>query len=266
MMDGLRMPDQRPTKLTKSQLRTQQLIGSLKFIEHLHPHLSLVLHRLSCVMACPPPEAYLVAQLALCDAYDERDVGITFGGGGLSNASRLTGALYGHIDLTEPSAAGLEAHADATWGDRNLYGQLLTYAGGAILHQTKKIALIVDSSMESEAIASSKSGEHVSYAREILRALGVPPDGPTAVSTDNLSNLKVATGVGCPSRSLHFFRRYSVLRQRIAAGEVHLVHVPDVDQPADFLTKWLANREKVERSVAYATNRRACVNDSQSES
>ena len=39
--------------------------------------------------------------------------------------------------------------------------------------------LIVDSSMESEAVATGKCGELVTYAREILRALGVPPQGPT---------------------------------------------------------------------------------------
>lgn len=147
--------------------------------------------------------------------------------------------------------------------DRNVYGQLITYAGGAVLHQTKKIGILVDSSMESEAIASSKSGELVSYSREILRALGVPPEGPTPITTDNASNLRIATGVGCPSRSLHFYRRYNVLRQRIAAGEVHMLYVPDAEQPADFLTKWL-KKEKLERSIAYAINRSACVTASES--
>ena len=43
---------------------------------------------------------------------------------------------------------------NATWCDRNVYALLLTFAGGTVLHQTKKISLIVDSSMETEAIAS----------------------------------------------------------------------------------------------------------------
>ena len=37
-------------KLSHTQVRTQQLIGSLKYIENLHPRISLVMHRLSCVM------------------------------------------------------------------------------------------------------------------------------------------------------------------------------------------------------------------------
>ena len=77
------------------------------------------------------------------------------------------------------TAAELEAHADASWGDRNVYGLLLTYAGAAVLVTTKKISLIVDSTMEAEAIGSAKVAEVVAYAREILRAFGVPPLGPT---------------------------------------------------------------------------------------
>ena len=130
---------------------------------------------------------------------------------------------------------------------------MLTYASAVVLHTTKKIALLVDSSMESEAIASAKGGESVAYAREVLRALGVPPDGPTLLTTDNLANQKIGSGVGCPSRSRHFLRRYFTLKQRIADGEVSLRHADDISMPADFLTKWIP-RAKFENSVTYATN------------
>ena len=170
-----------------------------------------------------------------------------------SSTTRLSGHLHGQIDLSGQAASELQAHADATWGDRNVYGLILTYAGAAVLHQTKKIALIVDSSMESEAIGSSKAGEAVSFAREILRALGVPPAGSTLITTDNLSNQRVASGAGAPTRSLHFLRRYGVLKQRIRTSEVELRHIPDEQMPADFLTKWIGSK-KLERSIQYATN------------
>ena len=62
--------------------------------------------------------------------------------------------------------------------------------------KTKKIALIVDSSMETEAIASSKGGEAIIYAREVLRGLGIAREGPTLLTTDNLANQRVGSGVG----------------------------------------------------------------------
>ena len=257
LADSLEMPpiEKRKSKLTTEQVRTQKLIGSLKFIEKLHPRITLVLHRLSCIMCCPPPEAWTVACAALRDVYEERDIGITYGGTAHATSPRLGGRLDANIPMDEPAVAELEAHGDATWGDRIVYGILLTFAGGAILHQTKKVALIVDSSMESEAIASAKAAETVSYAREILRALGILPDGPTLIGTDNLANQRVATTVACPTRSKHFLRRYGVLKQRIKDGECELKHVAGKEMPADFLTKWIGTAQ-VEKALAYATNKR----------
>ena len=129
---------------------------------------------------------------------------------------------------------------------------------GAICHQTKKINLLLDSSMEAEAIGSSKCGELISYAREILRLLGVNLEQPTVLLTDNKANLLVATNTASATRSRHFLRRYVALQQRLAAGECQLIKVPDPHMPADFLTKWI-NREKLKQSVRYATNATSCV-------
>ena len=196
-----------------------------------------------------------VALAALKTAYENRENGITFGGA-LSPSPTLDGHLTADIVLSEPASADLMAHADATWGARNIYGLLLMYAGAAVLAQTKKIAMLMDSSMETEVVASSKGGEVISYAREILRALGVPPVGPTLITTDNLANQRVGSGIGCPTRSIHFLRRYFSLKQRIASGEVDLRHIPDKEMPADYLTKWIP-KEKFDLSLSYAQNLRA---------
>ena len=70
----------------------------------------------------------------------------------MSATPRLSGSFDAYLDLSEPAAQELDAHADASWGDRNIYGLILTYAGAAVLHQVKKISLVVDSTMESEAM------------------------------------------------------------------------------------------------------------------
>ena len=122
-------------KLTPHQVRTQQLIGSLKFIERVQPKISLGLHRLSCVMSSPPPEAWDVACSMLAVAYADRSVGITYGGAGPDDeAARFEGRMQAHIDLTQSAGAQLEAAADATWCERNLYALILTYACGAVFH------------------------------------------------------------------------------------------------------------------------------------
>ena len=87
-----------------------------------------------------------------------------------------------------------------------MYGLVILYANAAIFHVTKKLGLVVDSSMEAEGVATSKIAEQISYVREILRAFGVPQQGPTFIGTDNTANQRVASGAAVPSRSKHFLR------------------------------------------------------------
>ena len=222
------------------------------------PKLSLIVHRLSCVMSSPPPEANVVAKAALAIAYAERHVGITFGGEGPDDESRLSGRLSANVDLNEPAASTLEASADATWGDRNLYAMLITFYRGTVRHLVKKIGLVIDSTHEAEAIGTSKVSEEVSYARVVLHALGEPLDMPTMIMTDNLANALVAADARSAARSKFFLRRYITMQQRIASKEIVVVKVDDANMPSDFMTKWLA-APKLRKSLAYATNSRARV-------
>ena len=253
--DSLKLAD-RDGKLTPQQVRTQSIIGHLKFVERVQPKLCLVLHRLSCVMSAPPPAAYDVARAALNMAYEHRDDGITYGGP--RAVAELQGHMQAHIaGLDSHAPADLAAAADATWnGDLDLYGIVLTCFGAAVYHCTKKVGLIVDSSHECEAIATAKAGEHVSYARVVLLALGAPPAGPTVILSDNKANVLVANNAMSASRSRHFLRRYHTLQRRMAEGECRVVKIADDLMPADFLTKWVA-RDKLKRSVDFATNARA---------
>ena len=112
-----------------------------------------------------------------------------------------------------------------------------------------------------EARRSSKAGEVVSYAREIARALGDFAPGGGGGGGGNKANLIVANNSAAASRSRHFLRRYVTLQQRIQAGEALLVKIPDAHMPSDFLTKWIPGK-KLEKSLAYATNSRACCTTS----
>ena len=79
------------------------------------------------------------------------------------------------------------------------------------------------------------------------------PAGPTFLGTDNRANLLVANETGSVSRARHALRRYAVLQERVRGGLVTLGHVPDADNPSDFLTKFVSAK-KLEASVAYLTN------------
>jgi hypothetical protein len=65
----------------------------------------------------------------------------------------------------------------------------------------------------------------------------------------------VASGEGAATRMRHCIRRYRVFLQRVAAGEVRLVHVPDPVNHSDYLTK-LVGSKKAASCDRYATNSR----------
>jgi hypothetical protein len=73
----------------------------------------------------------------------------------------------------------------------------------------------------------------------------------------------VANNIKSATRLKHALRRYAVLQQRVAEGQVKLDHIKDSDNMSDFLTKWTP-RAKYERSVRY-TSGEAAVRALQSE-
>ena len=261
LADELKLPpaEQRRARLDKNQRKVQSIIGSIKFIEKVRVDLSLAMHRLSCVMSYPPDGALRVAELVLERAYDGRNKGITYGG--VEEQGLAGGAASFNVRGAAPLL--LQGVADATWGlSIDLYGVLITMNGGAVFHSTKKINVIMQSSMEAEGFATGKLGETIIYAREIAFALGIDLGGPTRCATDNSSNLQVSSGKGAANRTRHCQRRFLVSRQRVIEGSITLEHVKDEDNPADFLTKWLGAK-KFKLSVAYATNSANAVKDHQ---
>jgi len=278
LSDGLRLLPATEQVQKAEQARLQKAVGSLRYVEKTMPRLSLPLHRLSSVMARPPPEASLVVDLCLEYAYDFRYEGLSFGGAEVS--PRIDSRINATFDLEGRAPAELEAAGDATWtagldeagkldlpplstlseGDngveyapRDLYSVLLTWMGASVFHQVKRIGCLVDSSQGAEERASSVAAEKIAYAREISRALGSHQESPTLLATDNLPNGQVAMRRSAAARSKHMLRRYFALMQRIKCGECKLVHVKDEENPSDFLTKWVPATQKLRASVAYAT-------------
>ena len=91
------------------------------------------------------------------------------------------------------------------------------------------------------------------YIHEVARAMGVPLEEPVVVATDSLSNALVSRRQGTTVKVRHQLRRWQALTARIVRGIVKIVHLPDVEMPVDFLTKWVV-KKKVQASVAYLTN------------
>ena len=121
------------------------------------------------------------------------------------------------------------------------------------MHLTKNMGCAVANTQEGEQIATVRASEFGLYGRTVLRALGLAPEQPTIVVTDNLPNQRVSQNVQSSQRSRYFLIRYACLHQRIADGDFHVVFTHDPNNPSDFLTKLGLPSEKVEASVRYST-------------
>jgi hypothetical protein len=242
-------------KLSKDQKRVQEIIGALKFPERVMPALTLVLHRLSSIMSDPPPEANAVCDAALIYAWEHRHDGLTYGGLDVSSSPRVTHTHYAVFDMGDGAPTQLEGHADATWGGLDIIGELATFCGAAVHHRARKIHGVTSSSQESEAAATRAISDTIIALRDIAIALKIDMSEPTFIGSDAKGNVLIATEAGTPKQCKHFFRRYTILRQRERDG-IHMVrHVSDAENPSDFLTKWIG-RAKFVKSIAYATNSR----------
>jgi hypothetical protein len=132
---------------------------------------------------------------------------------------------------------------------------LLTRAGGAVLHLTKKIkGMAVTCPHDGEAKASVEASIRIDYARTVEAALGVPPTEPTLLITDSLSNQRVAMNAGSAANSRHLLIIYEAMMTRVALGQIVVAHVFDPENASDFLSKptSMLTAQKFEASVAYA--------------
>ena len=242
-----------PKKLSKDQQRFQSITGFLKFFERgSYPRLSKMVHCLSRVMSNPPPETCVAcAEGVLAYAYAHLNEGLHF-------EYRADAPTREHhdgkmdIDLSAGAPNGFEITADASTTP-DVYALLMTYMGASILHLTKNMGCAVANTQEGEQIATVRASEFGLYGRTVMRALGIPPEQPTIVVTDNLPNQRVSQNVQSSQRSRYFLIRYACLHQRIADGDFHVVFTHDPNNPSDFLTKLGLPSEKVEASVRYST-------------
>jgi hypothetical protein len=233
------------THITKE---VQTLTGNLQYFKKVSAgELNVVTHRLSCVQASAPPEAVIVAKAAMIMAYESRFRGITY--------SKCDVAKSGKTLEGFPREQGIHAMADASWGERNIYGILIMMNNGVIVAETKKMGP-VDSSAEAEGIATSKCAEILENVREIARGMGILPDEPTVIRGDNQSSVRVSNDPKAAGRLRHAQRRFATCQARVARGEVIIVHVSDANNAADFLTKWIPVI-KLNASIAYASNAQA---------
>ncbi|QRV89310.1 Retrovirus-related Pol polyprotein from transposon TNT 1-94 [Ceratobasidium sp. AG-Ba] len=153
------------------------------------------------------------------------------------NSSIDLGIIYHRSDNLE-----LQGYVDADYaGDksssRSTTGWAFFLAGGLIAYSSRKQPTISLSSTEAEYVATSSAARELIWIRQFISELGLLPEGPTTVFSDNQSSIALAKNPANHQNTKHIRVKYHFIREVIALRELDLKYIPTDDQVADVLTK-----------------------------
>ena len=109
---------------------------------------------------------------------------------------------------------------------------------GAVNWMSKLQPIVTVSSIEAEYLACFFAIQDVVWIRQLLRDIDLERSRPTRVFIDNQSARQLAMNPVHHQRSKHIDIKYHWIRDKVAAQEIELIHVPKTEG-ADFLSKTL---------------------------
>ena len=114
--------------------------------------------------------------------------------------------------------------------------------GGAVIWRSSKQDTTADSTTEAEYIAASEAAKEAVWIRKFIGELGVVPSvaGPITIYCDNTGAIAQAKEPKSHNRSKHVLRKYHIVRELVANGEIAIDKIPTEDNVADPLTKGLS--------------------------
>jgi hypothetical protein len=187
-----------------------------------------------------PDLAYAVQQVCL-HMHDPRD-------GHLAIIKRILryvrGTTSSGLLLHSSSPLDIVAYSDADWAGcpdtRRSTSGYCVYLGGALVSwSSKRQPTVSRSSAEAEYRAVANGVADCVWLRQLLDELGSPPSKATVVFCDNISAVYMSTNPVHHRRTKHIELDIHFVREKVALGELRVVHVPTTQQLADIMTKGL---------------------------
>ena len=86
-------------------------------------------------------------------------------------------------------------------------------------------------------IAAVTAAKTAKYLRSVLIGLRFPQDEPTPIYEDNASAIEIINAQKPTERSRHIEIRFFAIQDWKMKGEIKMLHIPGVINPADDLTK-----------------------------
>ena len=166
----------------------------------------------------------------------------------LSTVKRILRYLRGtshHSLLLRPSSLSeLVVYTDADWAGcpdtrKSTSGYAVFLGGNLISWSSKRQTTVSRSSAEAEYRAVANGVAETAWLRQLLQELHRPLTKSTFVYCDNVSAVYLSTNPVQHQRTKHVEIDLQSVRERVALGEVRVLHVPTSSQYTDIFTKGL---------------------------
>ena len=187
-----------------------------------------------------PDIAYAVQQVCLY-MHDPREPH-------LAAVKRILRYLCGTVDyglrLHRAPVSDLVVYSDADWAGcpdtrKSTSGYAVFLGDNLVSWSSKRQHTVSRSSAEAEYRAVANAVAEASWLRQLLQELLSPLRRATLVYCDNVSAVYLSTNPVQHQRTKHVEIDLHFVRERVALGEVRVLHVPTSSQYADIFTKGL---------------------------
>ena len=157
----------------------------------------------------------------------------------------LKGTLDHGLHITLSSPKSLTAYSDADWAGcpdtrRSTSGYCVYLGNNLISWSSKRQVTVSRSSAEAEYRAIAHAVAETVWLRQLLSELHCPIPQATVVYCDNVSAVYMSSNLVQHRRTKHIEIDIHFVREKVALGEVRVLHVPSIAQFADIFTKALA--------------------------
>lgn len=187
-----------------------------------------------------PDIAYAVQQVCL-HMHDPREPHLN----ALKRIIRyIKGTITHGLRLTPTNLSNITAYTDADWAGcsttrRSTSGYCIFLGDNLVSWSAKRQPTVSRSSAEAEYRGVANAVAEATWIRNLLLELHCPVTTATIVYCDNVSAIYLSTNPVQHQRTKHVEIDIHFVRERVALGQIRVLHVPSSHQYADILTKGL---------------------------
>src|SRR6185503_18529653 len=207
----------------KDPLDYRSIAGALQYLTFTRPDISYVVQQI-CLHMHDPREPHLAA---------------------LKRILRyVRGTLHLGLLLRPSAQADLVVYSDADWAGcpdtrKSTSGYAVFLGDNLISWSSKRQTAVSRSSAKAEYRAVANAVAEVSWLRQLLVELHAPVSRTALVYCDNINTVYMSANPVQHQRTKHVEIDLHFVRERVATGAVHVLHVPTSSQYADIFTKGL---------------------------